>query len=246
VGDDTPDAERRYRARFYFDPNSIEMREKKHALFQGYNEAAVPVVEVEFNGWYELRAALADDLGRWSTTDWFPITDSPHVIEIDWQSATSADINNGSLTFWIDNLEVASLTGINNDTQQIDFVRLGALDVAHGIRGSYYLDAFESHRQTYIGLIFSETTPGAANRLPFVPTPIPPVNNTYFINTRTAHVRSCPDTQCSIIADLKSGTEIEVLEIVEGALVRGSTQWYQIQIDGQDGFVHSTLASPIA
>jgi hypothetical protein len=46
VGDDTPDAERRYRARFYFDPNSIEMREKKHALFQGYNGAAVPVVEV--------------------------------------------------------------------------------------------------------------------------------------------------------------------------------------------------------
>ena len=52
----------------------------------------------------------------------------------------------------IDGIQQANLTGIDNDTLRIDRARLGALagmDV--GTSGTYYFDAFESRRQTYIG-----------------------------------------------------------------------------------------------
>jgi len=71
---------------------------------------------------------------------------------MDWHAATGVGAINGSLTFWIDGILQASLTGVDNDTRRIDRVRLGALTgIDNGTRGTYYFDAFESHRQTYIG-----------------------------------------------------------------------------------------------
>jgi hypothetical protein len=61
-------------------------------------------------------------------------------------------VNNGSLTFWIDGVQQASLTGVDNDTRRIDRVRLGAVSgLDSGTSGTYYFDAFESRKQTYIG-----------------------------------------------------------------------------------------------
>ena len=60
--------------------------------------------------------------------------------------------NNGGLTFWIDGVQKANLTGNDNDTRRIDRVRLGATSgLDTGTRGTYYFDAFESRRQQYIG-----------------------------------------------------------------------------------------------
>ncbi len=74
------------------------------------------------------------------------------VLSLGWQAATGAGASNGSLTLWIDDTQQASLTGVDNDTQRMDRARLGALtEVDTGTRGTYYFDAFESRRQTYIG-----------------------------------------------------------------------------------------------
>ena len=63
VTDNTPNAEPRYRARFYFDPNSIVMADKDaHYIFYGGSDAATPVLRVEFRkfkGSYQLRAVPA-------------------------------------------------------------------------------------------------------------------------------------------------------------------------------------------
>jgi hypothetical protein len=41
---------------------------------------------------------------------------------------------------------------VDNDTRRIDRIRLGAVSgLDSGTSGIYYFDAFESHRQTYIG-----------------------------------------------------------------------------------------------
>ena len=41
---------------------------------------------------------------------------------------------------------------VDNDTRRIDGVQLGAVSgIDKGTRGTYYFDAFESQRQTYIG-----------------------------------------------------------------------------------------------
>ena len=156
VTDDTPAAEARYRARFYFDPNSITMASgNAHYLFIGYVGTSTAAVRVEFRfslGNYQVRAALRNDANTWTSTAWNKIADSPHAVEIDWRAATSAGANNGGLTLWIDGQELANLTGIDNDTRRIDRARLGAVSgIDSGTRGTYYFDAFESRRVTYIG-----------------------------------------------------------------------------------------------
>jgi hypothetical protein len=153
---DHPNAETRYRSRFYFDPNSIGMVSgDAHMMFRGYTGTSTVVLRVEFGraaSGYQIRAALMNDGSTWTQTNWFPITDAYHSVELDWRAATGAGANNGGLTFWIDGSQQAELTGVDNDTRRIDRIQLGAttgLDT--GTRGTYYFDAFESRRQTYIG-----------------------------------------------------------------------------------------------
>ncbi len=156
VNDDSPNAEPRYRARFYFDPNSLSMASgDAHIILRGYSGTSAVVLRVEFGfaaGAYQIRAALVNDGSTWTNTNWFTISDSPHSIELDWRAATGTGANNGALTVWIDGTQQADLAGVDNDTQRLDRVRLGALaDIDAGTSGMYYFDAFESRRQTYIG-----------------------------------------------------------------------------------------------
>jgi hypothetical protein len=103
------------------------------------------------NGAYQVRAALRNDASTWTNSAWLTISDVSHFIELDWRAA-SAGANNGGLTLWIDNVERANLSGIDNDTRKIDRVQLGAVNgIDSGTRGTYYIDDFESRRQTYIG-----------------------------------------------------------------------------------------------
>jgi hypothetical protein len=92
---------------------------------------------------------LQEDGTTWISTNWFTINDDFHFIEFDRQASTVVGGNNGSLKLWIDNLQQADLTGVDNDTRRIDRARLGALSgVDTGTRGAYYLDAFESRALT--------------------------------------------------------------------------------------------------
>jgi len=157
VIDDSPTAEARYRLRFYFDPNSIPMAlGDAHVLFQGFTGSGtlqVLQLEMRFQATgYELRALLVNDAKAWTSTSWFPLSDAAHALELDWRAATAAGANNGGLTFWIDGVQQADITGVDNDTRRIDQVRLGATSgVDSGTRGTYFFDAFESRRATYIG-----------------------------------------------------------------------------------------------
>jgi hypothetical protein len=158
--DDNPAAEGHYRARFYFDPNSILMGSKDaHLIFIGRtaNEmtTGTSVLQVELRyslGKYQVRAQILNDATTFSSTSWFTISDAPHPIELDWRASTVAGANNGGLTLWIDGIQQANITGIDNDTRRIESVRLGAISgIDKTTRGTEYFDAFDSRRQTYIG-----------------------------------------------------------------------------------------------
>lgn len=156
VTDDRPAAEPRYRARFYFDPNSIVMASgNAHLIFNGLMGTTTAVLRLEFryfSGAYQVRGRLINDATTWTNTSWFTISDAPHFIEMDWRAATAVGANNGGLTLWIDNVQLANLTTVDNDTRRIDRVRLGAVTgIDTGTSGTYYFDAFESRRQTFIG-----------------------------------------------------------------------------------------------
>ena len=93
-----------------------------------------------------------NDNSAFVVTNWFTISDAAHVIELDWRASTGAGANNGGLTLWIDGVQQADLTGVDNDTSRIDRVRLGALaGMDAGTNGTYFFDAFESRHQNYIG-----------------------------------------------------------------------------------------------
>ena len=161
ITDQRPNAEPRYRTRFYFDPNTITMTSgDAHFIFYGYQGTTTVVLRIEFrrlNSSYQLRFAALNDTpttgaATWRTSSYVTISDAPHFLELDWQAATAAGANNGSLTFWIDGIQRTPLTGLDNDTRRIDIARLGPIGgLDTGTRGSYYLDAFESRRRSYIG-----------------------------------------------------------------------------------------------
>ncbi len=156
VADDRPASEPRYRTRFYLDPNSVPMVSGDgNNPFLAYAGSSTEVLRIGFgftNGVYQVRVGLINDSGAWQNTSWFTISDAPHAIELDWRAATSAGANNGGLTLWIDGIQKANLTGVDNDTRRIDAVRLGAASgIDTGTRGTIFFDAFESRRESYIG-----------------------------------------------------------------------------------------------
>lgn len=158
VTDDSPNAEKRYRARFYFDPNSLVMGSSdKHRIFVGYAGTSTMAFELNIRrspstGVFSVRIGTYTDAGVPVATPWTDIVDDRQSIEIDWQAASGAGANNGSLNWWIDGAPQVGSSGIDNDTRQIDRVRLGTVTgVSSGTRGVYFFDDYISDRDTYIG-----------------------------------------------------------------------------------------------
>lgn len=156
VADDRADAETHYRARFYFDPNSISMASgNAHYIFGGLMGSTTEVVRLNFrysSGSYQLSAILLRDNLTSVNTGWFTVSDAPHVIELEWQAASAPGANDGVLRLWLDGAQIAELNNIDNDTHRIDLAVLGPYSgIDTGTRGTYFLDAFDSRRDTYIG-----------------------------------------------------------------------------------------------
>jgi hypothetical protein len=156
ISDNSPNNETRYRARFYFNPNSIVMAKgNSNFIMAGMTSTGSVAVRIEF-GWsgttYRLRAGALGNGNGYTNTAWVPISNTTHYIEIDWRAASAPGIADGSLTFWVDGVQQANLTGVSNDSRRINSLELGVVaGMDSGTRGTFYIDAFESRRQTYIG-----------------------------------------------------------------------------------------------
>ncbi len=159
VEDDTPQDERRYRARFYFDPNGFDPGEGsahfRTRLFIAFEEnptrRLLALVLRRQGGQYSLRARARQDDNSQVDTAFFGITDAPHAVEVDWQRSSTPGANDGSLRLWIDGTPVATVAGLDNNRSSVDFVRMGALNVKPGANGTMYWDEFVSRRESYIG-----------------------------------------------------------------------------------------------
>jgi hypothetical protein len=158
VQDDTPGAEDRYRARFYFDPNSFDPGESQGRLrirlliaFDGSNQRLATIVSRRLGGIYSIRGRVRLDDGTRADTPFFSISDAPHFIEFDWQRASTPGGNDGLFTLRIDDLVVSTLNNLDNDSSAVEFARMGALAVKTGASGVLFFDQFESRRQRFIG-----------------------------------------------------------------------------------------------
>jgi len=159
VEDDTPNDEGRYRARFWFDPRDFDpgMAEAhfRVRIFLGLEEnpvrRLVAIVLKRQGAQYSVMGRARLDDNSQADTGFFPISDQPHAIEIDWQRASAPGVPDGSLRLWIDGVPTASLAGLQDAASAVDFARLGALSLKTGVAGSLSWDEFASRRETYIG-----------------------------------------------------------------------------------------------
>lgn len=156
VVDDEPEAETAYDVRFYFDPNSIQMQSgNAHVLLLARDATGVAAFRIEvrsFQGDYQLRAVAPLDNAPAYASPWVALTDSPHVIEVEWWAATPAYPTSGSLLFWVDWKAGVSRYGLPNLSRRVDSVRFGAVSgIDSGTRGIYYFDSFASNTGWWIG-----------------------------------------------------------------------------------------------
>lgn len=155
VQDNTPANETSYRARFYFRPRNTATGFSQMDIFSGLNTAGTTLFRVQYRrqGFsapytYQLRFGVLRTGGTPQVfTNWFNISNGPHFIEMNWQSAASA-----TAQFYIDGTLRQTLSGLNTSPYLVDSVRLGGVgNLTFGVSGSPHFDQFESRRQTYIG-----------------------------------------------------------------------------------------------
>ena len=158
VNDWKPWDEPHYRARFYFDANSVSMSNNDTIeIFAAYNRDGHVLMKVELqyiSGGYQVHASLVSNHNSsWYSSPWVNINNGPHAIEIDWRAATSETLSNGGMTFWVDGIQRDDYNAMYNGQRFIDFAHLGVKLVGTpNILGTVYFDGFESCRSTYIGL----------------------------------------------------------------------------------------------
>ncbi|MFZ6028922.1 MAG: PA14 domain-containing protein, partial [Chloroflexota bacterium] len=166
----SPDNETHYRARFYFDPNSIIMMGGEWVtLLEGLSTKALFKLKLyRASGGYELALEIVNNIGNWVSTASVPFSDAPHIVEIEWQAATEAAPYSGRIDLWVDESLHVQRTGLGTAGQSIDQVWLGVLEITSNTRGTCYFDSFESRYSTYIGAEPGYPVPTPTPRADFV------------------------------------------------------------------------------
>lgn len=178
--DSSPADETRYRARFYFNPNSLTMgNNTSHFIFDGIDivqEVTLFRLELFYeSGTYKLRPRILRDDWGYTNGSKYAISNDWHVIEIDWQASTEPGMNNGYLSLWIDGALAGTIANVDNDNwyQRIAEVRLGATGgIDSTTFGSMLFDNYEARRVSYIGPLssFATSTPTSTITNTFTPT----------------------------------------------------------------------------
>jgi hypothetical protein len=156
--DDSPDAESRYRARFYLDPGAFDpgeaashFRTRVFLAFDGASRRQVALVLKRQGGSYSMAGRVRLDGGGRVDTGFHPLAAGPHFVELDWARGSSPGVADGRLELRVDDAVVSILTGLDNGGAAIESARMGALSVKPGASGALYFDQFESRRQSHIG-----------------------------------------------------------------------------------------------
>lgn len=156
VRDDNIGSVSRYRARFYFDPNSANWGNAGvsgarillgRSSGWGYNFN----ITLYWNGSsFYLVGTVAKDVGEESTAN-HAITDVPHYVEIDWKASSGVGQNDGYFKLWIDGVLKETIADIDNDTWDVDHCDMGHRDGWGTRSGTLLFDAFVSDNADYIG-----------------------------------------------------------------------------------------------
>jgi hypothetical protein len=161
--DRSPKDEPQYRARFYFDPNSVSIPSGNGFSILGGSGDVGSVYRVMLNnvgGSYMVQLLAVTDTSVWVTGTQIATLDEPQLIEIEYKAASAAGANDGTLKLWLNETLADTIENLDNETRLIDDVYLGAASsLDPGTSGTIYFDEFESRRNTYVGPVFVALTP---------------------------------------------------------------------------------------
>lgn len=154
--DETPVYQTTFSTRFNLDVNSLAMGEgERFRVMQvkmGEERPFFIVLKYESGQYLIQLNTKLDDLSK-VKTDWIPITDASHTIEVDWQAASGDGANDGYAELYVDDVLQEALTGLDNDTIYIDKFKLGFTSKLTGkvISGVFYIDDVATSNNGYIG-----------------------------------------------------------------------------------------------
>ena len=159
VQDDSPQDDSHYRVRFHFDPNGFDPGEAQGhlrvrllvAFQEDPTRRVAALVLRRQSGAYSLMARSRLDDNAQADTGFFPITDAPHSVEIEWKRSTGIGHNNGSLRLWIDGSVQATLFGLRQQRQRRGLRPGGCHEreggsIRYPLLGRVRLPALELHR----------------------------------------------------------------------------------------------------
>lgn len=69
---------------------------------------------------------------------------------------------------------------------------------------------------------------------------------TYIVTASGARLRACPQTSCPILRTLRRSTPVTVMGMTTGTSVSNNALWVMVSFNGQIGYIHSSLVSPVA
>lgn len=134
-----------------------------------------------------------------------------------------ADTN---MSLWFDGMEQKLALGNNNTSNQVTATPTPQPTIAQ----QYTTNLTSSANSAQTGNI--RATPIHAN----------PVTR-YIVGF--SNVRSCERTNCDVVQQLYAGNTVQTLQRIKGEFVNNSDQWWQIDLNGQTAYVHSSLVTDV-
>jgi hypothetical protein len=154
VQDNSPAAEGEYRVRFYVNLRGTTTTGAgfdNFAAFSG-SEPVPPAAPAANSSRLRLvvtpaanaeenvhLTAREDDTTETSTADVL-LKHGWHEIEARWKKATTSSSDDGIVEWWVDGAAKTGLSGLDNNTGGIDYVRWGAIDIASAPTGTLDMD----------------------------------------------------------------------------------------------------------
>jgi len=163
VEDLSPQAETRYKARFWFDPDGFDPGEAsghfRARLFvlldDGGTRRLSALVLRRQAGEYSLMQRCRQDDGSRADSAFVSVSDAPHWVVMEWRSASTATSTDGLCALTVDGTTVSTMPALQNHAGTVGRARLGVMSIKAGAAGTVFFDEFVSRRTGTLGAIVS-------------------------------------------------------------------------------------------
>jgi 6-phosphogluconolactonase (cycloisomerase 2 family) len=148
-------------ARFLLDPNGFDPGAHEGAvsileLLPVQNQGQ-PLCSVVLSGRSDkrtIRGLVRLDSGGVLETTALSLTDTVHLVEVEWQRSSTPSASDGAFRLRIDHTFVATLAGLSIGSMDAGVVRLGVLDPRGNSRGEIFFDDFADVKPT-AGVVYT-------------------------------------------------------------------------------------------